>query len=165
MPGPPPSIRSSSRVVSSDASSSSFAMPGPSSRASQRPVWPASLSASSAEMPPPGVSSSPITRASGTAMARWGATLRQVAICSLPAPARSAPMPHSSAAPGTSTLPATTSTRPRPSLSSPSWCRGRGIERSSSGVTGVGAAHRAPTETSGSAVTGAPSSSSGAVKL
>ena len=79
-----------------------------------------------------------MTRASGTAMASGEAMLQQVAIRSLPAPARSAAVAASSAAPGVSGPPPTMSTRPRCSLSAASSGRGSAQRSNSAGSTSIG---------------------------
>ena len=85
------------------------------------------------------------------------ATLSTVAIRSLPAPARIAPMAASSAAPGTSRLPATIRIRPLRLLVAVDDRRQRMcVERS------TGELHRVPAIASGAEVLGAPSASSGA---
>ena len=53
-----------------------------------------------------------MTRASGTAMPSWGATVATVAIVTLPLPARRAALAVMMAAPGISLVPAMTSSLP-----------------------------------------------------
>ena len=85
------------------------------------------------------------------------AMLSPVAMRSLPAPARIAAVAVSSAAPGTSRLPATTRIRPLVSLS-PSTTGGSGCAPSADRVE----PHRVPAIASGAEVLGAPSASSDA---
>ena len=83
--------------------------------------------------------------------------LSTVAMRSLPAPARIAAVAASSAAPGTSRLPAMIRMRPLVSLS-PSMTGGSGCASSAEPVE----LHRVPAIASGAEVFGAPSASSGA---
>ena len=106
-----------------------------------------------------------VTRAPVTAMPTGMATAGSVMICSLPEPARCAAIPVSTAAPGTSRPPAMTSTRPRSSLSPSSGKHGQGEIAQQAPVERPGLAHRVATMASGSDVTGAASSISGAAKL
>ena len=101
----------------SSATAAGSVMPGPITTASQSVPNLINRSALSGSIPPPLVSLHPITIASGMATPRWAAFERQVAICRMPEPALSDPSPASNAAPGISTLPATTSTRPLDCLS------------------------------------------------
>ena len=145
-------------------------MPGPTSTASTRDDgWPAARRAAG-RCPPASVSGSPTTSASGTASPRCGATLRQVAICSLPAPARSAAIAGEQG--GARHLDAAADDEHAPALVLVAVLAGsrqrhaaQELGRDRRRATELLAAHRVATMASGSEVTGAPASSSGATKL
>ena len=111
-----------------------------------------------------------MTRDSASRSEIPGAMLSSVATVILPAPARSAAIAASIAVPGISTLPAITRIAPRSSLSASPPGSGSGQPRSScvvdvDGRADLGHHDFAATGTSGSAVTGAPASRSGATKF
>ena len=106
-----------------------------------------------------------MTRASGTATPIAIATASSVAICSLPAPARSAAMPARIAAPGTSRAAADDQRPPAILLVAILGQAGQRKGAQQIGVERRDIAHRAATIASGAEVTGAASSISGAAKL
>jgi hypothetical protein len=129
------------RFSNSDVSSAtavSSIMPGPISTASEPDASSIKRGAFAGSIPPAGVSRHPTTIASGIAIARWEAADWHDAIWSIPAPARNTPSPARRAAPGISTLPAITRTRPLACLSPSCSCFGSGCVRRNSGVTATG---------------------------
>src|SRR6478752_3659014 len=109
--------------------------PGPTNTESAASKSGSSFSSPASPTEPPADWGSPITPASGSVTAGWTATESATARVTRPAPARSAAVPASSAAPGVRRPPPITNTAPREYLSAPA--EGRGQSRSSDGVIGV----------------------------
>ena len=109
--------RRGSNACTRRAVAASSCMPGPIRMALILSASGSSAATASTVKPPASFSASPSTRDSGIASATSWATLRPVAMVSLPAPARRAAVAARITAPGISREPPRTSTWPRSSLS------------------------------------------------